>query len=264
MMSAFTENISKRWFVAYKNSAIITFCIFFCIFYSVCNGQTTIVAIRTIDGVFIGADNKTLLGDSSYITCKIRIVNNVVIAISGNFSMVGKWQYDAYELAKERFSANKSIIENINSYKVFLKDTIEKSLKCYNIDSLYEITRDTVNGFMNIIFAGINNEIPVMYILKYFGMINNNKDIVISYKIKDCTTILKDGECNWYITGEVDAIMSFIKNKPMWYKNMYEDNIIRRWIIMEHFAVPDIVGLPMDIIKITKDTIEWIENPNCK
>ena len=66
--------------------------------------------------------------------------------------------------------------------------------------------------------------------------------------------------------GASDAILRDVKDRPSFRTDLQNDPVstIRRWIELETKEAPDVVGLPIDILTISKDGATWNERGVCQ
>jgi len=220
---------------------------------------TTIICVVRNDTVWIGADSKIVdqFGKFIGIGCKVFSGKNFVFANSGLFGY-GKYNIPniAYRSIGEYFT--------INDLWLF---------KRYAIKILYEIGENM--STRKIYKAGQSEEVHFSTI--FATNTNGNTNIFFD------TYELEVGCCNRgsvYAIVKVDSVFaSGISTNVLTYKAGIYDEIksmdanrtedipifIKKLITIEINAHPDSVGYPINIIRVTKNKIDWIDkHPPCK
>ncbi len=223
---------------------------------------TTIIPVRTTTGdIFIGADSKEDVGNK--LACKIKQFNELFFAFAGraNFGKKNIAMFDAFLIANEAANTTGSIRTKIQYFDKHIQSALENVIGLMfrtNKPLFNDSFKGDKSPALCVVIAGVLNNKPVYFIREY--KINIIKNTNIKIKIVKVENIDKPAID---IIGTYGAIEKFAGNTAI-PKNPDPSNIIERLITLQSEATPSIVGLPVDILRITIRGAKWIQHkPEC-
>jgi hypothetical protein len=227
--------------------------------------STTIIAFRTSNELILAADSlshRVISGPTSLV-CKITQIKNVFVAFSGRVSAEGPINFNMIDVARDVFSSTGTIQEKIALFNTKIKSNLELLVNDdrrnkERFDKLYNTKDRFISG---VIIAVVTDSYPTFYSYDYFVASSAEQPASIEMKECESTFPLKLGQSHVVLSGEYDA---FIKDFPDEMSSLLQSfNVIesvRRWMRKEAIFVPDKVGLPVDILRITPSRAEWIQH----
>ena len=154
-------------FKSYK-CIIVVFCLIsFCIVARNMAYGTTLIVIRNVDGIFIGADSKAR--NRREPQCKITQVNDLFFGFTNFVEIVhpitGKKIFDANELATKVGAIKGTIRDKVDSFDKLVEVKLTEVLKIwsrtFSKDEIREIMFGT-NVLMRVVIIGIENSKPIV------------------------------------------------------------------------------------------------------
>lgn len=236
------------------------------LFYSVnpSYAQTCIVAVKTTSHIYIGADSKAVDAFNPNITksfCKIRIKDQIVFAYAGKEIPPDDFLFNVIDSS---FAAETTFVKKINRFvNNFIPPLKAKISERIRGNNFYFETRLNNVEVFQIIFATIENNSP-KYIAVFFkpihdGFGNYSINIRHSNCLVNCTDTFKIEKLGRY--NAVEDRLAKIEN--FWVKNGYI-NGIRNLITYQAQKDSVYVGLPVNIIQISRSGVSWIDQkPPC-
>ena len=229
---------------------------------SISKGTTIITVIRN-DTVWIGADSKETTSWGNTIVCKIIRKPSFVFAHAGISGLrsdkEGLKNINIIEFALNHSTGNslQKIMNNFNKNFTYIFTRLIMKTKAY---SNYSV-RDTISNFItSVIFANYESRQANVFCFDYIPIIVKNDSVEIKINYNSRTGRIGGG-FHSALSGERDIIEPII-NK---YSTSNIPEAINLLINKEIKAVPQIVGLPINIIRIDKAGIHWIQkNQPCK
>jgi hypothetical protein len=222
---------------------------------------TTIVAIRTPSEVIVGADSKMVaIGDNlsdAGQTCKIIQVDNLFFAHARLF----RDTLGTFSVSETVFQARRkggTILETANNFEELIVPSLIKILEQIKHEHPVYFHQHYENGSaVDIIFFGMEKDVPVLYLRYFVASSSANGSISIEVKQLNCP-----GDCPTGITyaflGEQSALNKFLDENPHYSKNGWIPTI-NKLIEIEAKDKPDFVSLPVDILHLDKNSAEWIQ-----
>ena len=229
---------------------------------------TTIVVARSANEIVIGADSKvtdSYGNDVNRRACKIRQVGNLFIAFEG-LEVDRKTGFNVPEISTTalNFRPSGSMSEKISILTGFLVSEllVELShLKAQEPDTYFK----KIGGgqlFLRLIIAGFEKGKPLVFVRSFRALQYNPGQIGVSVIPDDCLDDCKDTVVTRFL-GESDAIDGLPEETPDFWKAGLSDGV-RRLIETEIAARSEYVGPPIDIVRITKSGVQWVERkPEC-
>jgi len=229
---------------------------------------TCVIFYLSSDSIVIAADSKETITtkNGSYSNppvCKIKYAKNIYFATSGFYNIID--------------------LDNFNKQLINIDDTMLSVInKQKNIDSIIPVFVRKMNAGIRTLLA--NNAIPIEYFSTYISQFaeycictfyNKNPKFIYGYlKILDNTkqsfqlgnvniNLYKELP-NVFIIGRKDHLEALYKIKDIFPTNPVEDKM-KKLIEIEIENHKATIGLPIDILKVKKTSIMWVErNKECQ
>jgi hypothetical protein len=225
---------------------------------------TSIVAIKTGDDIFIGADSKVLIEkDVAFSQCKIAKMSDIFLVFSGMPSLPAS-SFNAYEIAEKTFAAKGTISMRVDAYDKAVSSRLEAAFEQLRTKEPQIFARwyapDVVNRVaMQALVAGAEGKGTVLAMLEY--RIMSAQDAPVQLKAIRQDIITKPGSTQPKILflGMQDAINELLQ-KEDFFSDFDEVRNINAWIGAEAAAEPTKVSAPIDILKISPNKTEWIQH----
>jgi hypothetical protein len=225
------------------------------------NKGTTIIAVVRNDTVWIGADSKVTDEDGNFVgtTCKILRYNDIVFAHAGlKTDFVA--DIDIENIFISSYFRNKTLSGTVKTFGDSLMLAIDRANRNSKIGMEYEIGDTIKTHIVEAYFAGVENDtlkLFVYLIVPWVGVLHRN-GIVFSPYLREVSA-----QQSSFI-----PVFGGYANKIRYIGDIFKSGdvpqLIRAMILIECAKESKFVGEPINIIRITKNGIEWIENQNCK
>jgi hypothetical protein len=227
-------------------------------------GATSIVAIKTGDDIFIGADSKLLIEkDVAVSQCKITRMKDVYLVFSGIPALPGS-NFNAYEIAEESFAGSGTISERLDVYDKAVMGKLERAfekLRTTN-DTLFSrwYTADVDTRIaMQVLVAGAEKKGTTLVMLEYRIASQKNEPVKLQSIKQNIVTKPGSTQPKILFLGMQDAINELLKKKDF-FSDFDEVRNINEWIMAEATASPAFVSGPVDILKISPKKTQWIQH----
>lgn len=225
---------------------------------------TSIIAIKSGDDIYLGADSKVLIeNDVAISQCKITKMSDVFLVFSGMAS-ISVANFNAYEIADAAFAGKGTVNERLTSFDKAVQGKLQAAFeKLRTTDPKYFsrwYTEDVVNRIaMQVLVAGPEKKGTVLTMLEYRIMSPQNAPVELKAIRQEITT--KPGSKNPKILllGMQDAINKLLQEKD-YFTDFNPVRSINDWITAEATAEPTKVSAPIDILKIGPKKVEWIQH----
>jgi hypothetical protein len=226
---------------------------------------TSIVALRTSVELVVAADSKVKATDGATPLaneCKISQLDRFFFVAGAGLLYVEGSNYNMATLAKEAFSGVGSVKFKINRFEELMNIRLSGAVKSIATSPRTKIpTNGTLDELLNaqVILAGLEGETPVLYLRVWTARRGDNGVIegVDLIKKIDCPP-----ECapSGFLlrVGEADAIDTFMKSRPDFLTKQPMANSARQLVQLEIEAQPDIVGPPIDVLRIVPGKATWV------
>lgn len=227
-------------------------------------GGTTTITLLTRDTIWMAADSKNVIADSTKhythnkFANKILNYNNVFFTLAGRITEILNYKKIAV------FNANNIVKENILKYKNFdsIFDNAHKSM-AFELNQMYATMplglKNDLQKNMNtklIEMIMVNNENGKLTVkAAYIGFTFNNN----SYSFFSLELTTPVSLPSLIFTGFSNEIKPLI-NKPEYFKNRDIGETLIKLIQIEEKAFPDYVGGTIDVIAIYKGGHKWLTN----
>lgn len=238
------------------------------IFSQIILSGTAIIAARTKDKIVVGADSK---GIWDYNTtnptsvCKIVQIGDSSFFTASNFVAVGGTNYNVYDIAQKSIGGAKSMVDISTDFEKTIKPLLQFRIQKIKQDCVFVYEREYKNrNVLNTFFFGIENGIPIICSIKFITQENALGDMSVITGQKKCPP-----DCGnnilWIAAGKTDASTRFRRQNPDLWRHIGIEKTIELLINIDATAEHDYVGLPIDIIHVSRDSIYWIQRkPQCK
>lgn len=225
---------------------------------------TSIVAIKTGDDIFIGADSKVLIEkDVGISQCKITKMSDVFVVFSG-IPAFPATSFNAYELAEKTFAGTGTINERLDTYDKAVSGKLQaafEKLRTTN-DKLFSrwYTADVDNRVaMQVLVAGAEKKGTTLAMLEYRILSKKNEPVKLQSIKQDIVTKKGSAQPKILFLGMQDAINALLKKKDF-FSDFDEVRNINEWIMAEAKADPSKVSGPVDILKISPKRVKWLQH----
>jgi hypothetical protein len=215
---------------------------------------TTVIVMRTADGILVAADAKvTRQGSTSPPRCKIHQYGNVFVAIAGVNKNDGAG-LDTEQVVRTALATPGPLLSQVESFRTatskYLLAEVE-SVKKSN-PSLYE------RGYrgkriLDVTFASTNGDMPEAVVQTFF--------VDGAGALHDLRSPL--GDHRVLATGMTSAIKSYTDQNSEWYSQLGPDLAIKKLMELEIASNKDAVGPPVSILKMDAGGAKWVEQGAC-
>jgi hypothetical protein len=227
-----------------------------------------IIVFQNSDTIYIGADSKARLGITEYPfpVCKIHIANNIVFAHSGIFAIGKEFNYPAVV---------KSLIDSSSTIDSILPRIVKKTSQILKLklEGIRQTDPDIFNeqykdkSILNSVIIGQFKKNKIGYVVVQFTVkINSDSTIYIDKIILKCP-----GDClpkRPLVMGEFTEVVNSVIFDHDPFLGIQTDstiiNAIDTLIKLQAKSTPDVVGVPVCIIRYTKNSTQWINKCDCR
>ncbi len=226
---------------------------------------TSIVAIKTGNDIFIGADSKVLIEkDVAVSQCKITKMSDIFLVFTGMPSLPAS-NFNAYEIAEKTFASRGTISARVDAYDKAVYGRLEAAFEQLRQKDPRIFARWYAEGVANriamqVLIAGAEKKGTVLAMLEY--RITSGKDTPVKLESIRQDIVTKPGSDQPKILflGMQDAINELLRKKNSFFSDFDEVRNINAWITAEADADPTKVSAPIDILKISPKKTEWIQH----
>ena len=229
---------------------------------------TTIVVARTENEIVIGADSKvtdTFGNEVKRRACKILQVGNLFVAFEG-LEIDRQTGFNVQDIATMALKTKQStsVIERVStltgSLVTRLFDEITHMRK--NEREAYNKRIEGGQVFLRIVIAGFEKGKPLIFVRSFRAAQITQQQSGITVVPDDCLNDCQ-GEVVTRFLGETEAIDGLPEETPgFWQSGIVEG--VRRLVHTEIDARSEYVGPPIDIVRISKSGVQWIQRkPEC-
>ncbi|MFH0844731.1 MAG: hypothetical protein V1930_04585 [Pseudomonadota bacterium] len=223
--------------------------------------QTTLVAVRTPDEIWIGADSKVNLLLRKAVSrsgCKIRRVGNLFIGYAG-LAEYTKTNYDLVALVNEACLKGGTLDDKVRAFDGLIVNPLSHALK-YIKRTHSRYYRQKIHGkaAVQMVFAAVEAGVPRLHV-RYLNVSEREGDSPsIALSKRNCPGgDCPNGEFAAYL-GHNEAIVRFVEKERDFWTIGYAEGI-RELIDLEIQAEPDYVGGPIDILRLDRNGHRWIQ-----
>lgn len=229
---------------------------------------TTVVLARTANEIVVGADSKvtdTYGNNLNRRACKILQVGNLIVAIAG-FEIDRQTGFSVPEIATTALQLKPSApaAEKVSMLTGFLVSRLFKELievRKLSPDS-YSEKFEGGRAFLKIIVAGFERGQPLVFVRNFRAVQFSPQKIGVSVLPDDCLNDCQ-GEVVTRFLGETEAIDGLPEETPEFWRDGLV-NGVRRLVETEIAARSEYDGPPIDIVRLDKNGVQWIQKkPEC-
>jgi hypothetical protein len=225
---------------------------------------TTIVAIKTGDDVYIGADSKVLIEkDVAISQCKITKMGNAYLVFSGTPSLPAAG-FNAYGIAAAAFDGAGSITAQMDAFDAAvsgkLRDAFEHMRKKEPKTFAKWYAPDvTTRIALQVMVAGAEPKGTLLSMLEYRIDSPREKPVTIKTVRQNIVTAPGSKKPKILILGMQDAIQELLQRSD-YFTHFDPVTSIRDWIGEQARVEPTKVGPPVDILRIGPQKAQWVQH----
>lgn len=245
--------------------------IFFLLAFAVPIAATTLVAIRTSTEVVLAADSLRVnyMTGEALSECKIFPCGRYFVGLGGIYSVRnGKTTFNAFELARDACQTPlKSGTETMDRIVGALKPGYTKILEeiARTKPQIYEDGIRSKELFINVVLVGFEGDQPFMLGRDLVPPTLPASPFSLRVDKQDFTRPLSASQGDSYFLGSHAGFDRFVSTRPYFWGLLGPVEGARFMVAYEIADEPDKVGPPIDILRVTKNGHEWIQQkPNCK
>jgi hypothetical protein len=225
---------------------------------------TSIIAVRVNEQVIVGTDSKRREGrdiqDATPLeepVCKIGKGDGFFFAAAGIVRGEG---FDVGSLIAKGSEVHGTIEQKIETVLATIREPLTRVLEIYRRNNPLDYdSRFKTAPVLQILFFGNENGSSFMAASQWkIPTSSPSGSIQVEILYGKCPGDLCPSGEQIVMAGEKDAISSFLKAKPGYWKvNPVE--AVRELIEIQIANVPDLVGPPIDILYVDKNGARWIQ-----
>ena len=229
---------------------------------------TTIVVARTATEIVIGADSKVTDAygnDLSKHACKILPVGRLVVAIEG-FEIDRQTGFNLPEIATKalQLKPDATASEKVSILTGLLVSRLFEELVDLQRRAPDSYSRKFAGGraFLRFVVAGFERGRPLVFVRNFRAVQFGPQKIGITVLPDDCRDDCHGNVVTRFL-GETEAIDGLPEETPgFWQEGLI--NGVRRLVETEIAARSEYDGPPIDIVRIDKNGVQWIQKkPEC-
>ena len=239
---------------------------------------SSLIVVRTDSGVIIGADSKRLRGtkeDLSYaqaeLVCKIVRADNIFIASAGIAGILpyGRAkipeQFDLTEIMNKAALNGGSIMDKADSLSkavdgalLRISDWAKKKMPSF-FDKMF-----IGKQVLQVVVAGLEKGSPAIVIMAFEPRLSPSGELKINVESRPCPGIGCPSGSVYILMGRHEAIDRYLPADPRIWENDPAE-VVRELIEIEVTSESETVGAPIDVVRITKEGSEWVQEKDmCK
>jgi hypothetical protein len=240
---------------------------------------TSIVAVKDNDVIVIGADSKTTLtsagngvGDAGSIQkCKIVQAGNLFFASAGyaGISQAGfpgnvEPEYDLKEIIAKELQGDGSIADKVGDLeKVLAANLTRIAEEARKDNAAFFLTRFVRHPVHTIIVGGIDNGELVLMVRTFRLIISPSGALSFGIGRFSCPGDCQESSATIF-EGRTEAIRTYLEQHKLFLYFADPVTAVRNLVELEISEDPSFVGPPVDILRLTKRGVEWIQRkPLC-
>lgn len=228
---------------------------------------TSIVAIWTPGEVVVGADSKQITFDVRTKTqtiqsvCKIIRLNNLFYAYSGGVTEHSQTGFNIQRIAEEAFRPNLNILAKAQRFESMVEDPLIRALEVVRKDDPAYFEKERLKGeVVQMLIVGLENGKPVLSVRGFKIVSLPSASVQLQTSRRDCPSVECSGEGTYILMGHHEAIDRMLRARP--FNTIWSHGLISAvsfLVSIEIFEKSDVVGSPIDILRIDKDGARWIQ-----
>jgi len=215
---------------------------------------TTVIVMRTADGILVAADAKgTRKGSNPPPQCKIQQYGSVFVAIAG-VNKIESAGLDTERVVRTAVATPGPLLSKVEAFRTAASKYLFADLETVKKSNptLYE---QAYRGkrILDVTFASMNGEMPEAVVQTFF--------VDGAGTLHDLRSALSDHRV--LASGMTSAIKSYTDQNSEWYSQLGPDVAIRKMMQLEIAANKDAVGPPVSILKMDAVGARWVEQGAC-
>jgi hypothetical protein len=235
---------------------------------------TSVVAVRNNDEIVIAADSKTTLTQAwdsmgepeSIAKCKIVQAGNLFFASAGSAGIGSVESYgnvdsvfNLKEVIAKGLAGKGRIADKVNKLeKVLVINLAQIAEKARQDDAAFFLERFVKHPIHSVIIAGLENEELVLMVRTFKLSISPSGFLSFEIGRFACP-----GDCQAsYVTmfeGQTEAIRRYLQENEYFLYYTDPTTVARNLVELEISKDPSFVGPPIDILRLTRASAEWIQ-----
>jgi hypothetical protein len=238
---------------------------------------TTVLLYRDSTRIVVGADSLSgeLSSGASKTSslCKIRKTGNVYVSMAGYISATSNG-FDAYRLASSAIAHSTGVAESAKQFARLSIRPFQESVsheRRYHPDLYKSETKRGADALV-IFFMSFENSVPTFASVTFTITEDSTEKVSVATHLDFCPghgcpgATTGPGNLVFLTLGVVGAIDRFVGDHAAFPTDLHNDPVstIRRLIEIEIRESPDLVGLPIDILTISKDGATWSQRGMCR
>jgi hypothetical protein len=220
---------------------------------------TTVLLLATEDVVVIASDSKEVqhIGEVTEYkqVCKINNIGNLFYVSLGYHEMTNS-SYNFEKILNQ--SILTSIDKTLGKFNRLVKFPMESAFETFSISHPQIVNELKGKPFCTLILVGFESGISKVSWIEY------KVDSITGRTIEPTFKFVPHDKNQFIKFGEHDSINRFLARNPKYLETVKIYKGFPELIQMEAANKPEKVGLPVDMIQITKDTAIWLlKNTTC-
>jgi len=225
-------------------------------------GHTSLVVLKLPTEIVIAADSKRTdprVAGLSMTACKIVRTSSFAFAATG-YNQDEATGFNVSNLAFQASRTPGDISEKVRFFEQQASEQLVRSAEWFqaNDQRVFELLLRTNAGF-SIVFAGLDSSTPVLYERSFTFSKDGDGRIEVSTWARNFPDPKDRDPQPLSAYGETDAIREFLATQRDSLSGETPVEVARRLVEMEIAAKPDKVGPPVDIIRVDRNGIQWVE-----
>jgi hypothetical protein len=224
---------------------------------------TTLVAVRTLNAIFIGSDSKMINGDGGEAgnRCKILSSNGAYFGIARIWGSPAQG-FTVASFAAEALHSNTDLPSRVSHFEKLLLGPLERLLIALKTTDAARFQRE-IDGqsVVDTLFVGFEDGYPAFLLRSFIVRNGAAEGITVRIRREDCSRDCSEALA-YVALGQHEAIDKALAENPNYWKIGFAE-AIRKLINLEISAKPSFVGPPISILTIDKDGPRWIEQGAC-
>ena len=224
---------------------------------------TTIVVFRSNTEIIIAADSMTGGGTGS--TCKVRVYDDVVLAAAGTIEAANPQMgvsFSLYDVAAQWLTGPAQAPERINRFR---RNAVNAFLEVLNAHTVFELLAAAPT--LSFVVALVEDGIPVVVDHRYRMELRmdppRRPSGTLSEVAEPCGL-----ECatRWFFYGVADTLDALEARGEIaaLEQRLGPADVAAELVRRQMRAAPDLVGGAIDVLRLSRDGIEWIaRKPEC-
>jgi hypothetical protein len=229
---------------------------------------TTVLMYRNSTRIVVGADtlsrheNPSTGAETSSSYCKIRKTGTIYVSMAGYTS--ARSGFDAYSLASKAINHSNGVVESAKQFaklSIGLFTDAVSYQRRHHPDSYKRNTKRGGSEALSVIFMGFENFVPSFATVVFTISETSPETMSVKASLDFCPGHACPPRAGlvFRAMGVHEAIERNAQDRPSFPTDLQNDpaSTIRRLIELETREAPDEVGLPIDILTISKDGATW-------